>query len=67
MRQPTRTNFEQQIAINAQCGFHDMFALLDCMHYQWKKCPMAWQRNFGDKDGKISIILEAIADHNVHI
>jgi hypothetical protein len=44
-----------------------MFASLDCMHYEWKNCPIAWQGDFGDRDGKKSIILEAIADGGLHI
>jgi len=33
----------------------------------WKNCPVAWQGDFGDKDGKKSIILEAMADGGLHI
>ena len=44
-----------------------MFASLDCMHYEWKNCPVAWQGDYGDREGKKSIILEAIADSNLHI
>ena len=67
LRQPTRADFERQLAINAQRGFPGMFASLDCMHYEWKNCPVAWQGDFGDRDGKKSIILEAIADQSLHI
>ena len=44
-----------------------MFASLDCMHYEWKNCPVAWQGVSGEKDGKKSIILEAVADGGLHI
>ena len=44
-----------------------MFALLDCMHYEWKNCPIAWQDDYGDREGKRSIILEAVADQSLHI
>jgi hypothetical protein len=44
-----------------------MFASLDCMHYHWKNCPIAWQRQFQDKDDKRSIILEAIANQSLWI
>jgi hypothetical protein len=37
------------------------------MYYEWKICPIAWQGDFGDRDGKKSIILEAIADGSLHI
>jgi hypothetical protein len=67
LRQPTQANFEKQLAINADCGFHGMFASLECMHYEWKNCPVAWQGDFGDRHGKKSIILEAIASKDLHI
>ena len=67
MRQPTRADFDKQLAINVDRGFPGMFASLDCMHYEWKNCPVAWQGDFGDKDGKKSIILEAMADGGLHI
>jgi hypothetical protein len=44
-----------------------MYASLDCMHYEWKNCPIAWQGDFGDRSGKKSIILEAIASANLYI
>jgi hypothetical protein len=33
-----------------------MFTSLACMHYQWKKIPVAWQGQFQDKDDNRSII-----------
>ena len=44
-----------------------MFASLDCMHYEWKNCPLVWQGDYGDRKGKKSIILEAITENNLHI
>jgi hypothetical protein len=67
LRQPTQADFEKQLAINAARGFPGMFGSLDCMHYEWKNCPVAWQGDFGDRDGNKSIILEAIADQSLHI
>lgn len=67
MRQLTHADFQKQLAINSDQGFLGMFASLDCMHYEWKNCPMAWQGDFGDSKGKKSIILEAIVDKGLHI
>jgi hypothetical protein len=67
LRPPTLRDFQKQLAINANRGFPGMFASLDCMHYEWKNCPVAWQGDFGDREGKKSIILEAIADGGLHI
>ena len=58
----TKEDLEKQVAINTERGWPGMFASLDCMHYEWKNCPTAWQGTFQDREGKNSIILEAIAD-----
>ena len=67
LRQPTRADFEQQLAVNVARGFPSMFGSLDYMHYEWKNCPVAWQGDFGDRKGKRSIILEVVADQSLHI
>jgi hypothetical protein len=36
---------KQFVIIEAR-GFQGMFASIDCMHYQWKNCPIAWQGQF---------------------
>lgn len=67
LMQPTWETFEKQLAINHDRMFMGMLASLDCMHYVWKNCPVAWQEDFEDKDGDMSIILEAVADRDLHI
>ena len=42
-----------------------MFGSLDCMHTYWKNCPVAWQGSYQVKERKPSIVLEAVADHNM--
>jgi hypothetical protein len=66
-RQPSRDDLEKQIAINTAHDFPGMFASLDCMHWTWRNCPVAWQGQFQDKDGFRSIILEAVADQSLWI
>ena len=62
LQQPTRADLEHQIQINTKCGFLRMFASLDCMHWIWQNCPVAWQAQFQDKDLNHSLILEAIVE-----
>jgi hypothetical protein len=65
LRQPTRVDLERQVQINTNRGLPGMFASLDCMHWTWKNCPVAWQGQFQDKDKNRSVILEAIADQSL--
>jgi len=65
--QPTRQDLLKQLAINEARGFPGMFGSLDCLHWQWKNCPVAWQGQFQDKDGVRSIIFEAVADQSLWI
>jgi hypothetical protein len=67
LREPTQADFQRQIDINRARGFPGMFGSLDCMHWTWKNCPVAWQGQFQDKDGDRSLILEAIADQSLWI
>jgi hypothetical protein len=67
LRQPTKVDLMKQLVINDTRGFSGMFASINCMHYQWKNCFVAWQGWFEDKDRRISIILEAIVDQSLWI
>ena len=62
LHSPSRADFYKQLDINAARGFPGMFRSLNCMHWTWRNCPVAWQGQFQDKDGVRSIILEAIAN-----
>jgi hypothetical protein len=65
LRYPTKEDIERQLKTDETRGFPIMFASLDCMHYHWKNCPIAWQKQFQGKDDKRSIILEAIANKSL--
>ena len=45
-----------------------MIESIDCMHWEWKNCPTAWEGQFtrGDK-GTTTVILEAVASHDLWI
>ena len=46
-------------------GIFGMIGSLDCMHVGWKTYPVAWQGSNMGKSGKPTIVLEALADHNL--
>ena len=65
--QPSHVNYKKQLEINAARGFPSMFASLDCMHYKCKIFAVAWQGDYGDREGKGFIILEVVVDQGLHI
>jgi hypothetical protein len=50
LRHPNNQDIERLSAINAKRGFPGMLGSLDCMHWQWKNCPMAWKGQYQGKE-----------------
>jgi Plant transposon protein len=48
-------------------GVRGCIGCLDCMHVYWKNCPVAWHGQYEGKEGKASIVLEAVADYTTWI
>ncbi|GJW64078.1 RNA-directed DNA polymerase, eukaryota, reverse transcriptase zinc-binding domain protein, partial [Tanacetum coccineum] len=45
-----------------------MLGSIDCMHWEWKNCPVSWQGQNGRGDKKYhTIMLEAVASHDLWI
>ena len=45
-----------------------MLGSIDCMHWAWKNCPVAWQGQFGRGDKRYpTLMLEAVASHDLWI
>ncbi|XP_075478959.1 protein ANTAGONIST OF LIKE HETEROCHROMATIN PROTEIN 1-like [Primulina tabacum] len=47
--------------------FPGMLGSLDCMHWQWKNCPVAWKGQFTRGHGSPTIVLEAVASQDLWI
>jgi len=59
---------ERLLKIGESQGFPGMFGSIDCMHWQWERCPNAWKGQFTRGDQKVpTIILEAVASHDLWI
>jgi hypothetical protein len=42
-----------------------MLGSIDCMHWRWKNCPKAWHDFYCGKSRDPTIMLEAIASHDL--
>ena len=69
MRRPNSEDVQRLLQLHLEHhGFPGMLRSIDCMHWQWKNCPVAWKGQFtrGDK-GVPTIMLEAVASVDLWI
>ncbi|XP_071708559.1 uncharacterized protein [Rutidosis leptorrhynchoides] len=49
-------------------GFKGMLGSIDCMHWKWKNCPVAWKGQYtSGHQGHPTIVLEAVASYDTWI
>ena len=66
LRRPTVEDAERLLKIGERRGFPGMFGSIDCMYWQWERCPTAWKGQFTWGDQKApTLILEAVASHDL--
>ncbi|XP_020275102.1 uncharacterized protein LOC109849653 [Asparagus officinalis] len=68
LRRPNVEDLQRLLHVGQERGFPGMIGSIDCMHWQWKNCPKAWQGQFtsGHK-GTATVILEAVASYDLWI
>ncbi|XP_013585405.1 PREDICTED: uncharacterized protein LOC106294396 [Brassica oleracea var. oleracea] len=51
LRAPTQDDLQRILHVSEKRGFPGMIGSIDCMHWEWKNCPTAWEGQFtrGDK------------------
>nr|XP_043615745.1 uncharacterized protein LOC122587638 [Erigeron canadensis] len=67
LRRPTEADIERLTAKHEQVhGFPGMLGSIDCIHWGWRNCPVAWQGQYtrGDK-GHPTIMFEAVASYDL--
>jgi hypothetical protein len=47
-------------------GVHGMIGSLDCSHFVWGNCPVSHHGQFQGKEGRPTIVVEAMADYNLY-
>jgi hypothetical protein len=67
LQAPNSDDIARIIAFNEQRGWAGMLGSIDCMHWAWRQCPMAWKGQFTGRGKAPSMILEAVATHDLWI
>ncbi|XP_058768837.1 uncharacterized protein LOC131642629 [Vicia villosa] len=68
LRRPNNNDVEHLLQMGESRGFPGMLGSIDCMHWEWKNCPVAWKGQFCRGDhGKPTIMLEAVASQDLWI
>jgi len=64
VRPPSQRAFERILARNALRGMPGCLGSLDCSHWEWEGCPKGRAGTFQARNGKRTIVLEAICDED---
>lgn len=66
LRRPTSEDTRHLLHVGENRGFPGMLGSIDCMHWEWERCPTAWKGQFTRGDiGASTIMLEAVASHDL--
>jgi len=67
LRPPTPPEIEKILARNDERGLPGCLGSLDCSHWEWSSCPKARAGTYQGRDGRRSIVIEAICDEDTWI
>jgi hypothetical protein len=67
LRSPRAREHEVILSQNEARGFLRMIRSIDCMHWEWENCSISWAGMFKGHKGKPTVILEAVATHDLRI
>jgi hypothetical protein len=46
LREPTVEDTSRLLSINEEIGFPGMIGSIECIRWEWKNCPLAWQDHY---------------------
>ncbi|XP_051118542.1 uncharacterized protein LOC127242876 [Andrographis paniculata] len=64
---PTTDDIARLLAENKERRFQGMIGSLDCMHWRWDACHVAWRGQYNGPYGYPTLILEAAASQDLWI
>ena len=67
LRPPNAEDIARLLQKAEERGFPGMISSIDCMHWEWEKCPTAWHGQYRGHFKKPTIILEAVASYDLRI
>ncbi|XP_051138691.1 uncharacterized protein LOC127256623 [Andrographis paniculata] len=67
LRDPTTEDLARLLSENKLRGFLGMIDSLDCMHWRWDACPIAWRGQYNGRYGYPTLILEAATSQDLWI
>ncbi|XP_029129933.1 uncharacterized protein LOC114916715 [Cajanus cajan] len=68
LRRPNNEDIQRLLWMGEARGFPGMLGSIDCMHWEWKNCPVAWKGQFCRGDhANPTIILEVVASQDLWI
>ena len=66
LRTPNNADICRLLSEGERRGFPGILGNIDCMHWKWKNCLVAWKGMYARGDRrKPSLILEAVASHDL--
>nr|KAJ0193667.1 hypothetical protein LSAT_V11C800406810 [Lactuca sativa] len=60
LRRPNQDDLARLLHVGEEHGFPGMVRSIDCMHWEWKKCPTTWAGQYAGRSGKTIIIFEFV-------
>jgi hypothetical protein len=67
LRAPNEEDTTRLMQYSESIGFRGMLGSIDCMHWPWERCPSSLHGQFTGHCHDSTIILEAVASHDLWI